>query len=272
MARRDSDDDIRKLFPDLKTILRHADPAHAERVLREAQDNPELDEALAERERNRASESSDDLGERTTLSGTAGTAPVVAPPPRRGSAPSPWAKDPAEYVLDKAALPSANAPRPEKPAAAPPVTSPITPADARPAPVNGRRTMPGWVLPIAAAIALSPLAMWAVASRLPPPRTAPQSASSSAQAPVPAVSDSAIQPTVASSAPTPSDSATSGATLAPTAPSVPGPAPSATEVPNRRPLEPRPRTPGPDVHVDAGAPSPAGPAPDAGKPFVPEEF
>ncbi len=269
MARRDSDDDIRKLFPDLKTILRHADPAHAERMLREAQDNPELDEALAERERNRARESSDDLGERTTLSGTAGAAPVVAP--RRGSAPSPWAKDPAEYVLDKAALPSANAPRSEKPAVAPPVTSRIVTAEARPAPVNGRRTLPGWVLPIAAAIALSPFAMWAVASKL-PPRTAPQSASSSVQVPAPVVSDSAAQPSIASSAPTPSGSATSAAAVPPTAPSAPEPAPSAAEVPTRRPLEPRPRTPGPDAHVDAGAPSPVGPAPDAGKPFVPEEF
>jgi hypothetical protein len=48
MGARDSDDDIRKYLPDLDTILREADPARGQAKLQEAQDNPELDKALAE--------------------------------------------------------------------------------------------------------------------------------------------------------------------------------------------------------------------------------
>jgi hypothetical protein len=48
MTARDSDDDLRKYMPDRATILREADPRHAEEKYRSALANPELDEALAE--------------------------------------------------------------------------------------------------------------------------------------------------------------------------------------------------------------------------------
>ncbi len=48
MAARDSDDDIRKYLPELSAILREADPARAKEKLTRAQDNPELDAALAQ--------------------------------------------------------------------------------------------------------------------------------------------------------------------------------------------------------------------------------
>lgn len=76
MAARDSDDDIRKYLPDLSTILREADPARAKEKLAKAQDNPELDAALAHAQR-----------------------PSVRP-----SEASPWAAEPVGIA--KAALPS----------------------------------------------------------------------------------------------------------------------------------------------------------------------
>ena len=79
MAARDSDDDIRKYLPELSTILREADPARAKEKLSKAQDNPELDAALAHAQR----------------------------PSARPSAASPWAAEPVGIAA--AALPSSPA-------------------------------------------------------------------------------------------------------------------------------------------------------------------
>ncbi len=187
--KRDSDDDIRKYLPDLKTILRHADPAYSDEVLREAMDNPELDAALEERKRGlealeqgRTSEAGARHGELSTPPGVPGAVPL------RVSAPSPWAKAASGDAIDKSALPSASAPKTDVPAAAP-VTSPIRPAnEARPPKKRG--ALPMWVLPGMLAIALSPFAMWAVVSMLPPrhPVELPASAVPSTQATAPAPS------------------------------------------------------------------------------------
>jgi hypothetical protein len=88
MAARDSDDDIRKYLPDLKTILREADPARAKEKLEKAQDNPELDAALAHAQRPSARPSAASLWA-AEPAGIAAVGPVVvtpevvAPEPRR---------------------------------------------------------------------------------------------------------------------------------------------------------------------------------------------
>jgi hypothetical protein len=102
MAARDSDDDIRKYLPDLSTILREADPARAKEKLAKAQDNPELDAALAHAQRpsERPSEGSPWAAEPAGIAAAVLPSSLVAPPvvtepeaPRRRRAPFPaWAK------------------------------------------------------------------------------------------------------------------------------------------------------------------------------------
>lgn len=102
MAARDSDDDIRKYLPDLSTILREADPARAKEKLTKAQDNPELDAALAHAQRPsaRPSDASPWAAEPAgiapgALPSSLAAPPVVkepeAPPSKRAPFP-PWAK------------------------------------------------------------------------------------------------------------------------------------------------------------------------------------
>ena len=104
MAARDSDDDIRKYLPDLTTILRDADPARAKEKLEKAQDNPELDAALAHAQRPsvRPSDASPWVTEPAGSAAVALTSERVPPPVvvvkepetrRRKRAPFPtWAK------------------------------------------------------------------------------------------------------------------------------------------------------------------------------------
>ena len=82
MAARDSDDDIRKYLPDLTTILREADPARAKEKLEKAQDNPELDAALAHAQRPSARPSDASLWgtEPAGIAAVALTPARVAPP------------------------------------------------------------------------------------------------------------------------------------------------------------------------------------------------
>src|SRR5262245_35409519 len=140
MAKRDSDTDIRKLLPDMKTILKHADPAYSERIYREAMDNPELDAAVAERDRALAEmEGREGPGESVP---PAGATAAPAGEEVRVSAPSPWAKAAPAGDIDKSALPSASAPTAEAPAVAPPVTSPVLPEKAEQRGPAARRPLP----------------------------------------------------------------------------------------------------------------------------------
>jgi len=104
MAARDSDDDIRNYLPDLNTILREADPARAKEKLAKAQDNPELDAALAHAKRPSAplSDASPWAAEPAGIEAAALPSSLAAPPvvvvkkpeakPRKGVVFSPWAK------------------------------------------------------------------------------------------------------------------------------------------------------------------------------------
>jgi hypothetical protein len=93
MAARDSDDDIRKYLPELSTILREADPARAKEKLTKAQDNPELDAAIAHAQRPsaRPSEASPWAAEPVGIAPAALPSSLAAPPvvkepeARRGS-------------------------------------------------------------------------------------------------------------------------------------------------------------------------------------------
>jgi hypothetical protein len=245
MGKRDSEDDIRYYLPDLATILKRADPARSDKNYREAMDNPELDAALAERRQR--------LGEDDgmTIPGPAAANGAVSMPeaqPARVSAPSPWAKAANELAIDKAALPSATAPKPEGPDAAPQMTAPRAEAT-RP---KRRRALPKWVFPGIAAIALAPLAMWAVVSKLPPRQAlSVSSAAASARAAEPADVDGGPAPSSQSSAPAPSAVPTDAPPAATSAiPSTPAPPPSP-----RQPGQ-KPRGAGEDPYGDASVPAP----------------
>ena len=226
MSKRDrkSEDDIRKLLPDVATILRHADPAYSEKMLQEAMDNPELDAALEDRKRGL-----DALDREAQASADTATEGTV-----RVSAPSPWAHENAGGGIDKSALPSAAAPKVEVPAAAPPVTAPIRSAAMAERGGDGRRALPRWILPAIAAIALSPFMMWAVVSSLPPRH--PQNPGSSAQATASAAPAPSAAPSADRSAdPTPSAAPTTSAVAPPAVPGTqtvdaPLPAPQKTGV------------------------------------------
>jgi hypothetical protein len=83
-----SDVELGEYFPDLETIVREVDPVRRAKKLRNAIDNPEIDEALTEARQSLA------RLDRAT--------------PNRGSVASPWAQPtPDVGGLDKAALPSA---------------------------------------------------------------------------------------------------------------------------------------------------------------------
>jgi hypothetical protein len=246
MAKRESDTDIRKFLPDLPSILKRADPAYGEKIYREAMDNPELDEAIAERDRAIAEmEGREGTNESVPPEMEAREATGESVPPddeitaphvvgTRVSAPSPWATA-APNAIDRSALPSATAPSAEVPGAAPPVTSPVQPRGAAQAQLSGRRKLPRWVFPGILAIALAPLAMWAVMSTLPPrhPLNPAPGASASAQVAVPATVDGGTVPGIQSSAPLESVALPS-ATVLPTAPTAPNTAPRVPPVPIKR--------------------------------------
>jgi hypothetical protein len=80
MNARNSDDDLRNFMPDMAAIRRAADPAYAERKLREALNNPELDKALAEVRALKAEEAT------MTASSIKAPAPLSrAAPPRKAA-------------------------------------------------------------------------------------------------------------------------------------------------------------------------------------------
>jgi hypothetical protein len=250
-TKRDSETDIRKLMPDLATILKHADPAHSEQIYREAMDNPELDAAVAERDRQIAArDGRPSAPSRPEAPRGSDDSPV------RVSAPSPWATGPAGHAIHKAVLPSADAPKAEPL----PVTSPIPQRAARPR----RRALPRWVLPGMGAVVLSPLTMWAVMSRLPSRQaTNALMTSASAQATASVVVDAGAAPSSRRSAPaarssTPPDTPPTATSVTPSAP----PAPSS---PLRHPGHP-PQGAGDDPHGGPVLPAPtktAEPAPSS---------
>jgi hypothetical protein len=255
-TKRDSDTDIRKYMPDLATILKHADPAHSDRIYREAMDNPELDAAVAERDRQLAAMD----GRSSAPSGTDGS-PAAGDAPARVSAPSPWATS-AEHVVDKAALPSADLPKTEPP----PVTSPIPRRVAR----NRRRALPRWVLPAMGAVVLSPLVMWMVMSKVPPrhPVPVPAASPSQVQAPAPSSSETPTMPSAAPSASTGPTAAPSAQSSAPAATSAPPPVPTAVpqkHAPRGALDDPHksPAPPAPPPTVEPAPPPPASAAPAA---------
>jgi hypothetical protein len=118
---RASDVELGEYFPDLETIVREVDPVRRAKKLRNAIDNPEIDEALAEARQSLA------RLDRTT--------------PNRGSVASPWAQQTPELgAPDKAALPSALmplAPVPERT----PEAEHATTLEKSPVPINPR---PAW--------------------------------------------------------------------------------------------------------------------------------
>jgi hypothetical protein len=238
MRKRDSEDDIRKYLPDVATILKRADPARSEQLYREAMDNPELDAALAERRQRLGEDADGEQGaEAMTLPGPVAPTDQAA----RVSAPSPWAKGAGDVAIDKAALPSATAPKPQEAATVPRVASAEGKRPKR------RRGPPKWVFPGMAAIALSPLAMWAVMSRLPPRQGVNAlMTSASAQATVALVMDAGAAASSQSSAPAPRSSAPAGTSSA-----LPDTPPAATSVVPSTPAPPSlPRHPG---HTPQGA-------------------
>src|SRR5690242_7124134 len=107
MGKRDSEDDIRNYLPDLATIVKRADPAYSEKLYREAMDNPELDQALAERKRWLEQHGGDEGDETTANAGarpsagavSADAAPTAAP--THISAPSPWTTSAGAEVIDR---------------------------------------------------------------------------------------------------------------------------------------------------------------------------
>lgn len=201
MGARDSDDDIRNYLPDLSTIMRKADPAYGEKILREAMDNPELDAALAER-RKETSDGGDPAE-------SAGKAPEAAK--AGANAPSPWAKASSEEPIDRAALPSASAPKAQAAAVEPNGTSPIKILSEKGARPQGRRTLPLWLFVVAATVALvSPIAMWLISSKLPPRAVpeAPGPTAASGQPALPPVTlDGGAAPNIENSAPASSSAA-----------------------------------------------------------------
>jgi hypothetical protein len=147
---------------------------------------------------------------------------------------SPWAKAATEAPIDKAALPSANAPATDTPAAVAPVTAPIGAPEGR---RKGRRGLPPWAFPMAsAAVVLGPLVTWLIVRNVPPRQTVEVPAASTSvhvTAPVPV--DSGASPSVQSSAPVPVPSAPTTTSAAPT---VTAPKPEGLHVAPKRSHEP----------------------------------
>jgi len=205
---RPSDIDIRKLMPDLKTILKHADPEYSERIHREAMDNPELDAAIAARDKALAELEAQEDARRGTeeaekgedplgVEGTRRVREAAAPP--RVSAPSLRGKGGVEDAIDPAVLPSANAQRTE----AADGGAHATPEDPNADPARGRtasrRPLPRWIAPGILVLALSPLAMWAAVSRIP----SKQATENRAHAAEPASSSAATSATATAGVATP---------------------------------------------------------------------
>jgi hypothetical protein len=208
MGARDSDDNIQKYLPDLATIRREADPAYAEKKLREALNNPELDAALAElKEELKEGEHPFAFpsvppvlkaqGGGAASTAGASTQAVAAPPP-----------------IEKGMLPSSFAP-----IVATPVVKPIAPAVVRrTVPSRKRMRLPGWAIAALAVLAvLGPVAMMMIFSKLPAP--APRAAVSAV---LPAVSAAAeVAASVRSAAampPLPPDADAGAPAVAPTPP------------------------------------------------------
>ena len=216
MAARDSDDDIRKYLPDLSTILREADPARAKEKLAKAQDNPELDAALAHTQR------------------------PSAPPAEA----SPWAVEPVGIA--KAALPSS--------LAAPPVVKEPTARRAKRAPfsawTNGTKGL------VAVLAAVGPVTLlWVLLVRpsgrehVEPARVAVSAGSSLLVAPTMSAASSPIVPGPAP-APTMTAELDAGASVAPAVPSGPAPTkPKGHPGTREDPYDAAPPTPAKTVEV-----------------------
>jgi hypothetical protein len=252
MSRSDSKIDLDAYKPSLEDARRIADEQAAQERLKKALDNPALDRALAE------------------VRATAGATPA------RVSKPSPWAHGatPGAETVDKAALPSANAP------AAPPVTAPV-----QTKPANARRPRTWSASSKAlAAIALAFVPAMIVFLLFVKPQTP-----STPQHPAPATSAAASSQTMsvpprATTGPSalPDASTTPATSAAPTsAPSgapVPAPGAPAGAQPRLKPRAPiddpydaAPATPSPPKSAEPVAPPapppPTPPAPTSTTPF-----
>ena len=262
-----SDVELGEYFPDLEIIVREVDPERRAKRLRNAIDNPGIDEALE--------------GARQSL------ARVDRATPNRGSVASPWAQQTPEVgALDKAALPSALmpfAPAPER------TLEPehATTIEQTPVPINAR---PTWRLRVtkstmAVIAVVAPLTLMyflLVWRKDPGPVTsAPATASATSTtppvwtvpAPIPALT---AVPTIAPSV-APTDSAT--APQVPTAdphggkpphagtPHPVQPSPSSEPVVPSSPKTAEPVSPPPPPPAVTSAPTPP-PPPSASAPFL----
>jgi hypothetical protein len=226
-ATRDSDTDLAKVFPDLKTMEREADPSRRRARLEQALNTPPVVDAALTILREGLKEGEDPLyyqvpprerGQESTTAGAHGN--------DSDAAPSPWST-PAGEAVPKEMLPSASAP-----AAAPSATGALPVAEA-PRDRGARRPGASRRSTVIAVLAVfGPLAfMWALLVR--PQNGAHGNDPSASAAPTTApsapavVSASAVPtvppaPTVAPETPAPSASA-SAAASASASPAVPPP-------------------------------------------------
>jgi hypothetical protein len=215
MTRRsDSKIDLDKYRPSPDTVRRVSDEAAAQERLRQALDNPGLDEALAELQ-----------GAAPAPEAPAAQAVDAVPAPAMGE-PSPWAQGSGAAGLDAAALPSAMAP------AVPPVTARIKASGRTP---PRRRWTPVRTALAAIALAFLPAMIVFLLFVKPPqppgaPRDAPPVATSIAAA---TATGRSAEP-VTSARPA-SPGATSSASAEPAAPPSATGLPSATAPPRMRP-------------------------------------
>jgi hypothetical protein len=232
MSTRNSDDDIRRYLPDLETIYREADPAHAEEKHKKALDNPELDKVLAEIEHkaNAAGKHRSELQAAPAQPKAPAVAETAGP-----AAQSRWASD-AEPPIDKALLPSSLLP-----VLVPPVMSPSPPREVKVAPVSGRRWRIGMFSALAVLAVLAPVITWGVCSMTMRMPSVSPAASSVAAAPA---SAPAAAPRAAAPAPPPdagADAGTPASSRAPpeaSAPPQPPPRAPVRPVPTARPVAP----------------------------------
>jgi hypothetical protein len=228
---RDSDDDLRKVLPDLATLNREADPTRRRAKLQDAMDNPQVDAAL--------------VLMRPGLK--PGEDPLYYQVPRRAEGeappgPSPW--EAARSDVPAVALPSSHAP-----GAAPPVTV------ARPLPEPQRpQSALRRSAPIAILAVFIPLVlMWYlfVRQRTPVVQGAPHEVTSGASA----VSAAPAVPLAPSSVATPPSSAAVPSPSPPVPLSAIGDAGAASSAP----VSPAPKSMAPKVRVPKAG---SGPGPD----------
>lgn len=245
MGARDSDDDIRKYLPDFKTIMREADPAHAEQKRQDALNNPELDQALADLKQGM----------------TAGEKPFAFPVGPAEAAP------PTAEVAGGAVAPRvAAAAVVVAPAVARTVTSRARPREAKRRQVFLVRVggaLPQWAKAALAVLAVvGPLVMLVTVLKTPP---APGKGELDAGA-LPAARPGVSAVPSGSAAPAiPSGSA------APAVSAVPSVEPSGAATAPEKPRQGiKPRGAGRDPHKDAASPSPQKTAEPAAPPIAPD--